>query len=372
MKETIRSYESSAEYNVPSEDECHKIGEKEIEIADKLSSSEVELTEEDKDEKIIGDSDWRDRYGNPHSPTWDHAKLESGRKEKRVRQEHFERALNETFIPINELEAIFSSGAELATKRYEEYDGKRIAVYNTGNVQFRWLAHSIEWDGAEGHPLVENPALWTMSEDEVRQYMPIPSNMLSMQYCDSIIQRKKVPNTEIRYGFLHFPAASVATTSIGTGQRLDKTIDMIDLRDDLLLDGLPDRIAKASFLEVQAFRYDEQGRPAFWPDFIEAPCEGVNENTLKQAAFFGVPVFEIPRKEVEKPKTALELILESIDDEIEKELSWARSEDVPILKEQMRTLANTPASDWARKDRMVYDGLFKLVKQKEEEEGKGN
>ena len=54
-------------------------------------------------------------------------------------------------------------------------------------------------------------------------------------------------------------------------------------------------------MELQAFRYDDDsGRPSFHPDFIIAPSDGINDDTLRQAAYFNVPIFEIPTKEVSK------------------------------------------------------------------------
>lgn len=319
------------------------------------------ITERD---KVIGDSDW------DISPTQDHAYLELGRKENAVRQEYIERSLNESFMTMDELEAVFSEGAENASKRTVEYGGKTITIYNTGNVPFRFLEHSIQYSGATGTPLVENPSLWDRSEGDASQELGDKfSNMLSMQYRDSIMRRVQAPNDGICYGMLRVPPASLATMNTG-GQVLNKTRDDIALynwQEKYSPSELQDKIAGSGFLEVQSFRYDEQGNPAFRPDFIEAPADGINEATLKQAAYFDVPIFEIPRSKV---KTEMEVVDRKIEEYILRKVADyeqdSSPEEVATYEERLRRLINTPTAEWGRWGRIAQKELFALVKQKEE------
>ena len=318
------------------------------------------------DGKVIGDSDWS------VSPTQWHANLKLERRQNEVAQEYIERSLNESFMTMDELEAVFEGGVENSSMRTVEYEGKIIKIYNTGNVPFRFLEHSIQYRGAIGTPLVEDPSLWDKSEDDARQEFGYKfSNMLSMQYRDSVMRREQGPPFGIGYGMLRMPPGSVAIINTG-GQPRNKTKDDISLlltnwQEAYSPSELADEIAGMGFVEVQSFRYDEQGKVAFRPDFIEAPVDGINDATLKQAVYFGVPIFEIPQRQV---KTEKEIVDENIHmcilrNVIEYEQDHA-PDQVEKHEERLHRLAETPTGEWTRRDRYFEKELYALVKEREE------
>ena len=296
------------------------------------SNGELQDTAES-DGKVIGDSDWS------VSPTQWHANLKLERRQNEVAQEYIERSLNESFMTMDELEAVFEGGVENSSMRTVEYEGKIIKIYNTGNVPFRFLEHSIQYRGAIGTPLVEDPSLWDKSEDDARQEFGYKfSNMLSMQYRDSVMRREQVPPFGIGYGMLRMPPGSVAIINTG-GQPRNKTKDDISL---LLTN---------------------------WQEayFIEAAVDGINDATLKQAVYFGVPIFEIPQRQV---KTEKEIVDENIHmcilrNVIEYEQDHA-PDQVEKHEERLHRLAETPTGEWTRRDRYFEKELYALVKEREE------
>ena len=219
-------------------------------------------------------------------------------------QEKIERAFNDTFLSMDELEPMIKNGAEESSFRIVEYGGKRIPIYFTGNLPIRFLYHSIQYSGGDKtQPLMRDPSIWDKNEKQARELLGNKfSNMLSMEYVDSIEYRKEKYERfrGVGYGFLHLPAKSLSIITTA-GQSLQKQRNDIYLREETrVLKELPGQIAQESFMELQAFRYDDDsGKPAFSPDFILAPAErGITEDVLRQAIHFNAPIFEIPTKEV--------------------------------------------------------------------------
>ena len=249
------------------------------------------------DNKVIGESDWK------ATPTEDHQIRKERLTGDRRRQELIERAINDSFYSVEEIEGMVEMGAEGASKRTETFEGQEITVYNTGNIPFRYLAHAIQYPGATVQRLVEDPSLWNMSEEDAKQTIGESfSNMLSLTYEDSIEARNMSHSLSdsVRYGFLHIAANTLAHAGATNGERLNKDEEEISLpragtiSEKEYVDDLTE-----GFKEVQTFRYDEQGNVIMKPDFIIAPKSGLNKEALRQAAFFDIPVFEIPTQHVQ-------------------------------------------------------------------------
>ena len=86
--------------------------------------------------------------------------------EKRERQRTIETKLNETFTPIEELEAIIDAGEAETSKTVVEYGDKPVVIYNTVNLPFRYLEHDIQYSGGGGgQPLMKDPMLWYASKE---------------------------------------------------------------------------------------------------------------------------------------------------------------------------------------------------------------
>ena len=128
-----------------SEERMEQVGEKAVEINNELNYTDRQLA---------------DRGGSP-------SELSAKRnlEKNRERQRTIETKLNETFTPIEKLEAIMDAGEAEASKTVVEYEGKPVVIYNTGNLPFRYLEHDIQYSGSRARqPLMKDPMLWYASK----------------------------------------------------------------------------------------------------------------------------------------------------------------------------------------------------------------
>ncbi len=253
-----------------SEERMEQVGEKAVEINNELSYT---------------DQEWTYKGGSPSELS---AKRRINLEKNRERQRTIETKLNETFTPIEELEAIMDAGEAEASKTVVEYEGKPVVIYNTGNLPFRYLEHDIQYSGGRGgQPLMKDPMLWYASKEEAQKRAASFSfsDQLSFQYKDSIKRRDQEyvdKDEHIFYCFLHLPEMSLSQMSEGaTGELVKGSNDIISLSEGSATGDVAEKISDKRFLELQAHRYDETGKPAFKIDFIRAPLDGVNENVLR-------------------------------------------------------------------------------------------
>lgn len=290
-----------------SEERMEQVGEKAVEIDNELNYT---------------DQQWADRGGSP-------SELSAKRnlEKNRERQRTIETKLNETFTPIEKLEAIMDAGEAEASKTVVEYEGKPVVIYNTGNLPFRYLEHDIQYSGSRARqPLMKDPMLWYASKEEAQRHSApfLYSDQLSLQYKDSIKRRNQVypdKDEHIFYCFLHFPEKSLSQMGErATGELIKGSNDIIYLNEESATGDVAEKISDTNFLELQAHRYDETGKPAFKIDFIKAPLDGVNEDVLRQAAAHGVPIFIIPKKHIlTKEEVAAEEARKAMEIEQERE-----------------------------------------------------
>lgn len=267
------------------EERMEQVGEKAVEINNELNYT---------------DRQWTDKGGSPSELS---AQRRINIEKNRERQRTIETKLNETFTPIEELEAIMDAGEAEASKTVVEYEGKPVVIYNTGNLPFRYLEHDIQYGGGRGdQQLMKDPMLWYASKEEAQKRATSFSDQLSFQYKDSIKRRGQEyvdKDEHIFYCFLHLPEMSLSQMGEGaTGELVKGGNDIISLSEGSATGDVAEKISDKRFLELQAHRYDETGKPAFKIDFIRAPLDGVNEDVLRQAAAHGVPIFIIPKKHV--------------------------------------------------------------------------
>ena len=269
------------------EERMEQVGEKAVEINNELNYT---------------DQQWAYKGGSPSELS---ARRRINLEKNRERQRTIEAKLNETFTPIEELEAIMDAGEAETSKTVVEYEGKPVVIYNTGNLPFRYLEHDIQYSGGRGgRPLMKDPMLWYASKEEAqkRAVSFSFSDQLSFQYKDSIKRRDQEyvdKDEHIFYCFLHLPEMSLSQMGErATGELIKGSNDIISLNEESATGDVAEKISDKSFLELQAHRYDETGKPAFKIDFIRAPLDGVNEDVLRQAAAHGVPIFIIPKKHV--------------------------------------------------------------------------
>ena len=293
------------------EERMEQVGEKAVEINNELNYT---------------DRQWTDKGGSPSELS---AQRRINIEKNRERQRTIETKLNETFTPIEELEAIMDAGEAEASKTVVEYEGKPVVIYNTGNLPFRYLEHDIQYSGGRGdQQLMKDPMLWYASKEEAQKRATSFSDQLSFQYKDSIKRRGQEyvdKDEHIFYCFLHLPETSLSQMSEGaTGELVKKNNDIISLSETDAAGDVAEKISDTRFLELQAHRYDETGKPAFKIDFIRAPLDGVNEDVLRQAAAHGVPIFIIPKKHV---LTKEEVVAEEARKAREKEQERERRKD---------------------------------------------
>lgn len=214
-------------------------------------------------------------------------------------QELYEREINKLFTPMDELISILDNGIEGSSKRVEDYNGQKITIYDTGNLDFYYLQHDLEYNKG-GARIVSDPSLWNLNKSDAKA-AGLTSNLLSMQLYNS---KDKHSDNGISFGILHLPPNSINMVTKSAGLKLRNDSGISDLAWKNSFPNAKDIPNEATsyfdrFIETQAFRYNDKGEPIFRPDFIIAPSEGLNEdtlnNTLKQAAYFGVPVFCIPK-----------------------------------------------------------------------------
>ena len=293
------------------EERMEQVGEKAVEINNELNYT---------------DRQWTDKGGSPSELS---AQRRINIEKNRERQRTIETKLNETFTPIEELEAIMDAGEAEASKTVVEYEGKPVVIYNTGNLPFRYLEHDIQYGGGRGdQQLMKDPMLWYASKEEAQKRATSFSDQLSFQYKDSIKRRGQEyvdKDEHIFYCFLHLPEMSLSQMGEGaTGELVKKNNDIISLSETDAAGDVAEKISDKRFLELQAHRYDETGKPAFKIDFIRAPLDGVNEDVLRQAAAHGVPIFIIPKKHV---LTKEEVVAEEARKAREKEQERERRKD---------------------------------------------
>ena len=221
------------------------------------------------------------------------------------------------------------AGEAEASKTVVEYEGKPVVIYNTGNLPFRYLEHDIQYSGGRGdQQLMKDPMLWYASKEEAQKRATSFSDQLSFQYKDSIKRRGQEyvdKDEHIFYCFLHLPEMSLSQMGEGaTGELVKGGNDIISLSEGSATGDVAEKISDTRFLELQAHRYDETGKPAFKIDFIRAPLDGVNEDVLRQAAAHGVPIFIIPKKHV---LTKEEVVAEEARKAREKEQERERRKD---------------------------------------------
>lgn len=275
------------------------------------------------------------------------------------RQEFLERTINESLPSFEELIGILESGAESSSKRYEKFGKKIIPVYNTGNLDFNYLSHSIEYSGTSSNDynLLKDPSLWDLTESQAQEQLGLKfSNMLSSTYDNSNNQHAETVKT-LRYGFLHFPPNSVCTFSTA-GQARNKKREVHEkLRrvDGLTKESLLKKVAtlSSSFMEIQNFRYDENGNPQFRPSFIIARESGTDQDALRQAAYFDIPVFEIPTEKILSDTEKKEERLQNSQRLALKYIKEDGSNRNAILE-----LAAKPLEQWSRYERFANKNLY--------------
>lgn len=309
-----------------------------------------------------------------------------------------EQAINESMPDFKELMLQLEKGEHESTKTTLPYNGKEIPIYNIGNIQFPYLEHSIMYNTNTGSArlLVDKPELFEKTKQQVEYENRATSSLLSFNYNDprrytNVSQSPQVsygclevlPKTLVDFGF------STITPNVTNEETIKNQVD--DTKNKLLKynnntlpshDQIINMLAQAP--EVQVLRYDENGNPAYRPLFIKIPqmppLEQRSEDdkqflliALKQAAHFGVPIFEFPAGHVltkeeklkNSPEYRLNDIRQRIDDEID-DLAERRGGSMRFRDLLERLAESSSNPDWTERHKNLYPHLLELTLQREE------
>jgi len=345
-------------------DDWQSIGNKILESAQpepQLNEASIKSSPSDVSHDTLSTSNTpAERFHEP--ATADEAELLKGMDSYRKEQNGFlrgeraqelsEREFNERLSTLEELEA--ASGQDGVSKRFVEYNGQRIPVYDLTGYPYRFLQHVASYkltpNADKSTPgfvtaqrLMEDPSLWMRKESEIAndsntdagQY----ANTLATTYIDTEINTKSgaVDTQGVTYGLLSVRPDSIIALGpgdLGSSSKAGKNRPT----DENSFEFSPDNLAKNSikrYNEVLLRRYNEDGEPPA-PDFLVVHNNDITEYTKRHAAYFNVPIINIEDqpyldKQNEKIVAQIEsLNNESSYDEIFKTL-YALEQSSPSL-----------------------------------------
>ncbi|MBO4855341.1 hypothetical protein J5500_02980, partial [Candidatus Saccharibacteria bacterium] len=239
-------------------------------------------------------------------------------------------------------------------------------------LDFRFLQHSIKFGSAERTTLTIDPSNWDKIDKETARKTG-KSELISFFYRSSNnAPDENYIQSTVRYGMLSLPPHSLRVVSHGGIPIHGDAIGFSEWLDDEDLSDASDRIVDSDY-ELQAFRYGDDGKQAFRPDFIIASQDGVDEQALRQAEYFQVPVFVIPKHHVETKEDRVQPIKKQIEEYIQKSVKRNSErfpeEDSMEYEQTLRQLAtSTNQEGWSRRQKAIHSELYSLVQQLESQE----
>ena len=293
-------------------------------------------------------------------------------------QEIAERNFNEVMTDLGELDICAEIGESGISKRTIEHNGKQITVYDASGYPLSYLQHNIAYKGTGGSEdayysgsstakqLQDDPSVWTKNYEDkiatrgVDSTATTKSNTISTSYVNT-----ETPNfmqagmmnwdDGVFYGFNHLEPDSILQIFNGDGgttNNIGRRHTFMHSHSITSPDKLstPETSGTYSYNEVQIRRYGEHGE-AKKPDFIITRFHGDNFNrgldeiSLKHAAFFDIPIINIDIKAYENN------IEQNIYDSLSK---ISKDDDYP----EIRKTIDTAASSMYRELRMDDLGLM--------------
>lgn len=244
------------------------------------------------------------------------------------KQAQVERELNDRLTTVEDL-AVAAEAGDGASMRVVEYGGKEIPVYDMKGHQFALLSHDVgyrmadvAWNENRGiaQDILENPEVWARksptkeefeaSRDAARRDSNVSqlANTLSTSYFNSAtmsgehmneqglpvnLMRSNLTTRAVRYGFDHARAGSLVKIDVVDAGTPPYVEDPARLGAGALIDidRLEDRNNRG-YNEVAMMRYDDEGKP-MKPDYLVVMDGKITDDTLKHAAFFGVPIVNV-------------------------------------------------------------------------------
>lgn len=249
-------------------------------------------------------------------------------------QESVERELNSKLTTIDDLEDAVNAEDPGIEKRFIEYDGEKIPVYDLKGLPYVILSTALDYryrdeQGPSSTPtigedtmkeLLENPAVWATPEYEMEKQegygewfgsKKARGNTISASYVNSKKRNTndrrvhqggavKITGTykNLCYGFAHVEGDSVIRVTLGDGGNSNGIgHNKTELSNPDVVENMENK-NHPTYNEVLLRRYSETGMPKK-PDFIIAEDGEITETVLKHAKFWGIPIINIETKHYE-------------------------------------------------------------------------
>lgn len=241
-------------------------------------------------------------------------------------QELVERDLNSRLLTVDNLEEEALSENSEVQKRFVEFEGSEIPVYDLEGLPFAMLSTTIDYRNANKpgeigtetyKEVMANPAIWLERQDEAERADGFGTrnehargNAISTSYRNSERNLKSYVPGELTYGFGHVDAGSVFAVvngDAGSNNVISKSGSLIAGLD--AIDRLEGAGGTKYYNEVVLRRYSETGEPKR-PDYIVARNGQISEAALRHAKFFNIPIVNIEESvyEDKAEKKGMELI----------------------------------------------------------------
>lgn len=251
-------------------------------------------------------------------------------KKQRI-QELVERDLNSHLLTVDdlEMEAISeNSEVQKRTVRWRKHD---IVVYDLKGLPFSLLSTTIDYRSANKpgeigtetfKRVLKNPYIWAERRDKAEKTSGFGTrnsdargDTISTSYWNSERNIDSHVPGNLIYGFESVQADSIISVSNGDGNTSNMAGNAVTtlLSPDAIkqLEGADGRMG---YNEVLLRRYTENGIPKK-PDYIIVENGRITEESLRSAAFFGIPIINIERSiYAEKAKKKGEELLASISE----------------------------------------------------------
>lgn len=288
------------------------VGRKVLEIVDALGK----LTERKSKEKseVHGDGSelvFRVEHGNVEQITKEASEEVEGVQDEAKE----ERYLNGKLTTVEEFAAAAESGTQ-ADLRVAEYEGKDVPVYDMKGYPISMLSHDVGFSLRTGgttlnsknkaREIIEHPEKWLEEGDNSGRLFTLSTSYFDSESMSKPLSVREVeteqlkPNLKteaVRYGWGYVRPNSLvkvtdtdgAVSAVYDKDRGFEGKDIQRVRDIEQRTETSDSVVASG---VAVLRYDEQGKP-MKPDYLIALDGRITNDTLRHAAFFGVPIVNV-------------------------------------------------------------------------------
>ena len=247
-------------------------------------------------------------------------------------QEVVERDLNSHLLTVDDLEmAVVSENPEIQ-KRSIHFEDTDIPVYDLRGLPFSLLSTTVDYRSANKpgeigtetfRKILEDPSVWTERRDEAEKAIGFGTrnadargDTISTSYWNSERSINSHVSGNLIYGFASVRADSILSVTNGDGGTSNMAGNAETALQDMdAIKQLEGTNGIYNYNEVLLRRYTENGIPKK-PDYIIVEDGRITEESLRSAAFFGIPIINIERSAyAEKAEKRGEELLASISED---------------------------------------------------------